>query len=104
MNSTLSFRGASLAAAAFLLALPNIHAADFECRWAATPPVIDGALNDPAWAAAQPIESFTSAWLPEPQRNAPTKCKARLLWDRDYLYFSAEMEDTDVFANVTEQD
>lgn len=90
--------------AATLALISNSHAADLECRWAATPPVIDGALNDPAWSHAQPIETFTSAWLPEPERRAPAKTIARLLWDRDYLYFSAEMEDTDVFANVTEQD
>jgi glucose/arabinose dehydrogenase/mono/diheme cytochrome c family protein len=75
-----------------------------ECRWASTPPKIDGRLNDPAWKDAQVIENFTSAWLPEGQRKPPTATKARLLWDREYLYFSAEMEDWDVFANVTEQD
>ncbi len=80
------------------------HAIDFECRWAATPPKIDGKLGDAAWKDAQIVEEFTAAWLPEGQRKPPTATKARLLWDREYLYFSAEMEDTDVFANVTEQD
>jgi glucose/arabinose dehydrogenase len=78
--------------------------ADFECRWAEAPPKIDGKLDDAAWKDAQVIEEFTSAWLPEGQRKPPTATKARLLWDREYLYFSAEMEDWDVFANVTEQD
>ena len=80
------------------------HAADLECRWAASPPVIDGKLDDAVWKNAQVVENFTSAWLPEGQRKPPTATKARLLWDREYLYFSAEMEDWDVFANVTEQD
>src|SRR5437879_2553042 len=79
-------------------------AADYECRWATSPPKIDGRLDDPAWKNAQVVEDFTTAWLPEGQRKAPTAIKARLLWDREYLYFSAEMEDWDVFANVTEQD
>jgi len=79
-------------------------AADYECRWAAIPPKIDGKLDDPAWKNAQVIEDFTTGWLPEGQRKPPTATKARLLWDREYLYFSAEMEDWDVFANVTEQD
>jgi len=78
--------------------------ADFECRWAASPPLMDGKLDDAAWKNAQIVEEFTTAWLPEAQRKPPTAIKARLLWDREYLYFSAEMEDWDVFANVTEQD
>ena len=79
-------------------------AADTECRWATSPPKIDGLLDDAAWKNAQVVENFTSAWLPEGLRKPPTTTKARLLWDREYLYFAAEMEDWDVFANVTEQD
>jgi hypothetical protein len=45
-----------------------IFGADFECRWAAAPPKIDGKLDDAAWKGAQEIEEFTSAWLPEGQR------------------------------------
>ncbi len=88
-----------------LVAVQFSHAADIsECRWAATPPVIDGVLDDPAWKNAQVVDTFISAWLPEGKRTPPTATKARLLWDREYLYFSAEMEDWDVFANVTQQD
>ncbi len=79
-------------------------AADTECRWATSPPTIDGRLDDPAWKNAQVVEDFITGWLPDGERTPPTKTKARLLWDREYLYFSAEMEDWDVFANVTEQD
>lgn len=81
------------------------RAADvLECRWAAAPPVIDGRLDDSAWKSAQAVESFQAGWLPDAERKPPTHTKARLLWDREYLYFSAEMEDWDVYANVTEQD
>lgn len=92
----------------FILILLNIafaaRAVEAECRWAQTPPKIDGKLDDAAWKEAQVVENFTAAWLPENQRKPPTATKARLLWDREYLYFAAEMEDWDVFANVTEQD
>jgi glucose/arabinose dehydrogenase len=89
----------------FLLIFLPVGAAEiFECRWAATPPVIDGKLDDPAWRNAQVIESFQCAWLPEGQRKPATHTKARLLWDREYLYFSAEMEDADLFADITEHD
>ncbi|MBI4621744.1 MAG: carbohydrate-binding family 9-like protein, partial [Verrucomicrobia bacterium] len=76
----------------------------FECRWASSPPVIDGKIDEAVWQQAQVVENFQSAWLPEGRRKPPTASKARLLWDREYLYFSAEIEDTDVFANVTEHD
>ncbi len=75
-----------------------------ECRWASVPPKIDGELDDPAWKNATIIHDFRSDWLPEDRRTPPTKTTARLLWDRENLYFSAEMEDSDVFATVTEQD
>jgi len=79
-------------------------ATDFECRWAASPPKIDGKLDDAVWQNAQLVDAFASAWLPEGERKPPTATKARLLWDREYLYFAAEMEDTDVLATITEQD
>lgn len=75
----------------------------FECRWTDTAPKIDGKGDDPAWKHAQVIDSFTLPWLKTP-RAARTKTKARLLWDRDALYFLAEMEDTDLYADVKEHD
>ena len=94
-----------------LLALSSVFATTFadgpalpvECRRAATPIQIDGRLDDAEWAHAQKIP-FQMAWMPEGQRKPPTQTTARLLWDDNYLYFSAEMQDSDVFANVTEQD
>jgi len=74
-----------------------------ECRRAAALMKIDGRLDEPAWARAQ-VVTFQRAWMPADQRQPPTQTKARLLWDDDYLYFAAEMEDTDVFADVTAQD
>ena len=92
--------------AAIALAQPTARGATGggECRWAATPPVIDGRLNDAAWGAAQVVENFQAAWRPEGQRTPPTATKARLLWDRDFLYFAAEMTDADLFAPVAEND
>ena len=84
---------------------PAARAVDpVECRWAATPPVIDGQLDDEAWRHAQVVDNFQAAWRPAGQRTPPTATKVRLLWDREFLYFAAEMEDADVFATVTEQD
>lgn len=75
----------------------------FACRWAERPPVIDGRADDAVWANATVIESFHQAWLP----NAPAprqRTRARLLWDREALYFLAELEDADITAEVQEHD
>lgn len=67
------------------------------CRWAPSPPRIDGKLDEPAWKSAEVIDRFPSFWnrtTPGPEHGT----KARLLWDREALYFSAEMTDADVRA------
>jgi glucose/arabinose dehydrogenase len=75
---------------------------EFECRWAESPITIDGKADEPAWKNAQVIDHFYLPWLKEP-RLSRTATKARLLWDREYLYFYAEMEDTDLYADVKEE-
>jgi len=75
-----------------------------ECRWAADPIVIDGKADDPDWKIAQPIENFGQPWLKENARPPKTATKAKLLWDREYLYFFADLEDHDLFADIVEHD
>ncbi len=89
-----------------LAVVPRISPADdaFEVRWSATPPTIDGQLIDPAWDGAQLIDRFTLPWLQEEERPSRTATRARLLWDRNYLYFAADLEDHDLFADVAEHD
>lgn len=68
-----------------------------DCRWAEVAPTIDGKLDDPAWKSAQVIDRFPTFWkqtVPGPAHAT----KARLLWDREALYFSSEMTDSDVRA------
>jgi hypothetical protein len=71
-----------------------------ECRWAVNRIKIDGVLNDVAWDKAQVLQDFVVFWQ---KRKAKTATKARLLWDDKNLYFSAEMEDSDLYADVTER-
>ncbi len=75
-----------------------------ECRFAHTPVVIDGKGDDAAWKQAQTIDSFYLPWLKEKARASKTATKAKLLWDREYLYFFADMEDADLFADIKEHD
>ena len=73
----------------------------FECRWTDLPVQIDGQGNDAAWKGAQVIDRFAIPWAGKP---ASTATSARLLWDRENLYFLAEMEDVDIYAEVLEHD
>src|SRR6266566_6110676 len=73
-----------------------------ECRWTEEPIKIDGVADEAAWGKAQIVENFQMAWKKEGERKPIRATKARLLWDREYLYFFAEMEDSDLFADVTQ--
>jgi hypothetical protein len=70
-----------------------------ECRWAAGPIQIDGRLDEAAWQKAQVLRDFAVFWE---KRPAKTATRARLLWDDANLYFAAEMEDSDLYADITE--
>ena len=85
-----------LAPAAFGAPVPR-----YEVRRATSAIVVDGKLDDPAWAAA-PAVTFLFPWKEraEPKR----KTTARLLWDDRYLYVGYECEDTDITAQYTERD
>ena len=72
----------------------------YECRWTDDPITIDGKADEPAWAHAQVVTDFR---IPGPVGGKPqTATKARLLWDREYLYYFAEMEDADLYADIKE--
>src|SRR3954462_3907347 len=71
-----------------------------ECRWATNVIRVNGILDDVAWDDAQPLTDFSAFWL---KRKPATKTTARLLWDRSYLYFCADMEDLDLFALTKER-
>lgn len=76
----------------------------YECRWADTPITLDGKADDDSWKHATVIDNFRLPWLGKDARPAKEATRAKLLWDRDYLYFFAELDDADLFADVTEHD
>jgi glucose/arabinose dehydrogenase len=79
------------------------HPVRFECRWTDQPPIIDGAANDPAWSRATVIDDFGQPWVPGAPR-VQEGTKVRLLWDREWIYFVAEMEDRAVSRVQREHD
>jgi hypothetical protein len=77
--------------------VPAVRSA--ECRWAAGAITLDGKLDESAWEGAMVIKDFAVFWE---NRLPKTATKARLLWDEKYLYFAAEMEDSDLYATIKE--
>ena len=77
---------------------------EFHCRWTEGPISIDGKLSEPAWSEAETIDRFYLPWLKKNARPAKTATKAKLLWDAEALYFAAEMEDSDIYADITRHD
>lgn len=96
---------------ALLIGIPCIGLAEektprdreFVCRFADTPIKIDGVADEEAWKSAEVIDHFFQGWEKD-KPAAKTATKARLLWDRDNLYFLAEMVDADLYADVKEHD
>jgi glucose/arabinose dehydrogenase len=78
--------------------------AEFECRWARGPITIDGKADEEAWQHAPVIDRFYLPWLGPKARAATTATRAKLLWDREFLYFFADMEDADLHAAMKEPD
>lgn len=96
---------AGLAVAALLAAGQALAAerlkipSEFDCPRAVGPVKLDGKADEPAWEKALIIESFVANWTSRPGR---TRTKARLMWDDEYLYFHAEMQDADLYADIRE--
>ena len=64
---------------------------------------IDGKLNDEAWQKASWTDNFTDieGYL-KPAPRYLTRVK--MLWDSDYLYFAAYLEEPNVWATLTERE
>jgi hypothetical protein len=66
-------------------------------------PTIDGRLDDPAWARAPWTDSFVDirgAAAPRPRFAT----RAKMLWDDDFLYIAAELEEPNIWATLTAHD
>ncbi|HTP40248.1 MAG TPA: carbohydrate binding family 9 domain-containing protein [Steroidobacteraceae bacterium] len=56
------------------------------------PPVIDGVLDDPAWAQADVVDAFSQA-QPVPGAAPTERTELRVLYDRDQLYIAIYCHD-----------
>ncbi len=69
----------------------------------ATPPIINGRLDDTVWKNVGWTENFSDIegeLRPKPKYRT----RVKMLWDTAYLYVAAELEDPDVWAYITHHD
>ena len=75
----------------------------YDCFHTATAIKIDGKLDDPAWKKTGWTTNFVdieSASKPQPR----FRTRVKMLWDDQYLYIAAELEEPDVKATLTQHD
>lgn len=88
----------------FLTAL--LHAADplrYECKRALSPVRIDGRIDDSVWKAVPWTTDFVD--IEGPSKPRPRfRTRAKMLWDEDYFYVAAELEEPHVWATLKEHD
>jgi hypothetical protein len=71
------------------------------CYRALSPPAIDGKLDEPSWKAAPWTDPFVDI---EGNRQPPLATRAKMLWDDDYYYLAADLQEPDVWATLTARD
>ena len=73
------------------------------CHKSKTSILVDGKLNDSAWEKANWSDSFVDiegSLKPKPYYDT----KVKMIWDDNYFYFGAYMEDPHVWATITARD
>jgi hypothetical protein len=75
----------------------------YVCYRAASPVRVDGRIDEPAWSAAPWTEAFVDIEGDRrPRPRFPTR--AKMLWDVDYFYVAADLDEPDVWATLTARD
>ncbi len=73
------------------------------CYKAESPILIDGKLDESSWAKAEWTDDFVD--IEGPVKPAPRfRTRAKMLWDENYLYVAAELEEPDIWATITKRD
>lgn len=87
--------------------MPEPHSAfnpkHYVCKRTQYPAKIDGRLDKPFWEHAEWTDEFVD--IEGDVQPLPHKwTRVKMLWDDEYLYFGAEMEEDQIWAYQTERD
>src|ERR1700722_7348919 len=75
----------------------------YDCHRASASVIIDGRLDDAAWSKASWTDAFIDI-VGEDHPKPRFQTRMKMLWDDDYLYIAAELEEPDVWAKLTSHD
>lgn len=75
----------------------------YDCRRADSPLKIDGRLDDAAWNKAEWTDTFIDI-VGEDHPKPRFQTRIKMLWDDQYLYIAADLEEPDVWAKLTAHD
>ena len=71
--------------------------------FASVAPTIDGDLSDPVWQDAAWTDYFTD--IEGDKKPAPLQnTRAKMLWDKSFLYIAAEIKETHIWAKLLQRD
>jgi hypothetical protein len=73
----------------------------YEIRRAASPPTIDGRLDEPVWRSAESVGDFVFPWW---QQGEKEQTVAKMLWDEKCLYVSYDCKDAHIWSDHIERD
>lgn len=76
---------------------------NYVCYRSSAPLKIDGNLDERDWRRAPWTEDFVDI-EGEARPKPRLRTRVKLLWDDDYLYVGAELEEKDIWATLTERD
>src|SRR5262245_48268932 len=65
---------------------------------------IDGTLDEPAWKAAPWTDPFVDIVDVRGDRRLPLETRAKMLWDDEYFYFGADLQEPEIWATLTARD
>ncbi len=81
----------------------SVNPRNYVCFRSSSPLTIDGLINESDWHNVPWSDYFTDiegSLKPEPAY----KTRVKLLWDNNFLYLAAELEDPHIWANLTERE
>lgn len=75
----------------------------YVCYKSNEPLTIDGKLNEASWTKAEWTEDFVD--IEGPAKSLPRfRTRVKMLWDENYLYIAAELEEPDIWGTLKNRD